>query len=443
VRDTVWLPLLGLPPGEYEVALNLKATALNPPEEAAPQLEAPLSLTTFTLDKTAPAAPNPQLWRQGKPLTPAQTLEYRETILLTFPPDQTEQLQNVQIVGPLDSASPQTFSPSQTLDNEAIFIVGPEWSSGVYRLQLSEGEQAAIGPTFNIIDRWQRQFSEPPMSRRVEANFANKVKLLGYDLGTTRAKPGGGIPLTIYWQGLDWLGSDYTIFTKLLAADQSVHGGRDRLPQEGYRTLYWAPGEIITDPFGLPVEATAPPGIYTINIGLYQQVGEQALSLPLVQDGQPIEASSITIGPVKIGDTPPGLTVDTAQPQVELNQPFGDTPNLTLLGYDQLPIANNELPLTLYWRTEAPLPLDYTTFVHLRNAAGENVAQKDQPPLNGSYPTSLWDPGEIIADKIVIPLPDNLPAGEYQLVIGLYDFQTGQRLTVPNHPANEVVLGKF
>jgi hypothetical protein len=443
VRDTVWLPLLGLQPGEYEIVLSLKATALNSPAEAPPQLETPLSLTTLTLDKTVPAASNPQLWRQGRPFAPAQTLEYRETILLTFPPDQIEQLQEIHIVGPLDGDSPQTFAPIQLLNNEAIFIVGPEWSSGTYGLQRTEEGQAKLGPTFNIIDRWQRQFSEPPLSRRVEANFANKVKLLGYDLGTNRAEPGGGIPLTIYWQALDWLGSDYTIFTKLLAADQTVYGGRERLPQEGYRTLYWAPGEIITDSFGLPVEATAPPGIYTINIGLYQQVGEQALSLPLVQDGQPIEASSITIGPVKIGDTPPGLTLDTAQPQVVLNQPFGDAPNLTLLGYDQLPITNNELPIILYWRSEAPLSLDYTTFVHIRNAAGENVAQKDQPPLKGAYPTSLWDPGEIIADKMVIPLPDNLPVGEYQLVIGLYDFQTGQRLTVPNNPANEVVLGKF
>jgi hypothetical protein len=32
-----------------------------------------------------------------------------------------------------------------------------------------------------------------------------------------------------------------------------------------------------------------------------------------------------------------------------------------------------------------------------------------------------------------------LPPG-YQIVVGLYDFQTGQRLTVPGNPANEVQL---
>ena len=98
------------------------------------------------------------------------------------------------------------------------------------------------------------------------------------------------------------------------------------------------------------------------------------------------------------------------------------------------------LNLSLYWRSEAPLPVDYTTFVHLRNEAGETVAQQDQPPLGGVYPTSLWDPGEIIADEITLTLPPELPPGEYSLVVGLYDFNTGLRLAAPGQPENSVTL---
>jgi hypothetical protein len=97
----------------------------------------------------------------------------------------------------------------------------------------------------------------------------------------------------------------------------------------------------------------------------------------------------------------------------------------------------------VYWRSEAPLPLDYTTFVHVLNAAGETVAQKDQPPLNDAYPTSLWDLGEIIADTIDVPLPVDLPAGEYSLVIGMYDFNTGARLAIPDRPDNSLTLPKM
>jgi hypothetical protein len=50
--------------------------------------------------------------------------------------------------------------------------------------------------------------------------------------------------------------------------------------------------------------------------------------------------------------------------------------------------------------------------------------------LNGLYPTSAWQPGEIVVDEFELPLPDVLAAGEYSLVTGMYDLATGQRLPV-------------
>jgi len=222
------------------------------------------------------------------------------------------------------------------------------------------------------------------------------------------------------------------------------------LPQEGYRTLYWAPGEIVIDPFGVPVDAGTPDGIYHINVGLYRLIDERAVSLPLVQDGQHLDVTSLNLGPVKIGRSRPEWTLDAADPEISLNQPFGHPPNLTLLGYDLTglagqPIQNSklspqDLKLTLYWRSESPLPIDYTAFVHVRNGAGETVAQWDQPPLDGIYPSSLWDPGEIIADEMTVSLPPDLPPGSYPVVVGLYDFDTGARLAIPGHAANELIL---
>jgi hypothetical protein len=97
------------------------------------------------------------------------------------------------------------------------------------------------------------------------------------------------------------------------------------------------------------------------------------------------------------------------------------------------------LNLTLYWRSDATLPTDYTTFVHIRDSTGQSagqsgtiVAQMDRPPADGAYPTSLWDPGEVIPDAIQIPVPAQIPAGGYEIVVGLYDPATGKRLGVVN-----------
>ncbi len=477
IRDTVWLPVGYLPGDDYRLQLDLKPTAQTLPGRPLPALPVPLIVGSITLPPLLPAPASAPasvsasaldsakaslytLWQNGRPLTTQQPFRERETILVTVNPALSNPPQNIQLTqAEASAAGGPTFAPVVQAEYQAIFIVGPDWPPGVYALRgVSSNGQFYQGERFvQVSDLWSRRFSlpDPPPYQEglggvVEANFANQVRLLGYNLGANRAEPGGGIPITLYWQALDWMGYDYTIFVRLLAADQTSHGGRDRLPREGYRTLYWAPGEIVVDPFGAPVDADAPAGIYYLNVGLYQEVNGQAVSLPLVRDDQPIEATSVTIGPLKIGPTPPGWTIATAKPQVSLAQPFGDGPNLTLLGYDltddaNQPVQNSKLStqnlkLTLYWQVESPLPLDYTTFIHLRNEAGAIVAQKDQPPLEGIYPTSLWEPGEIIADEVILPVPLDLPAGLYRLVVGLYNFDSGARLAVPGQPEQAVTL---
>ncbi len=429
VQDTAWLPLMGLPAGHYTLKLNLRPVTLDYHE---PLLKTPLTLTTLDLPESKIQKSEIQVWRNGVPFDLANPFNYRETILVTFAKISALSLQTYNRV----------FTPTQMMTQSALFIVGADWPTGDYRLQFTATTNSTA-PMLKVLNRWPRQFVEPPIAHRMEANFANQVKLLGYDIGNKRAQAGGGIPLTLYWQGLDWLGYDYTIFAKPIAVnDQTAYGGRDRFPLEGYQTSYWAPGEIVTDPFGVPISPSAPAGIYQLHVGLYRQVGAQSVALPLVQHGQPLKVNSVTIGPIKIGTTPPGLTVKQAQPHYPLKQSFGDAPNLRLLGYD-LPDCQgtSHCQLTLYWQCLAQLPLDYNTFVHLRDGNGQTIAQKDGPPLNGAYPTSLWEADEIIADTIIVPLPADLPT-EYSLVVGMYDLATGARLVVAGSTDNSLSLGK-
>jgi hypothetical protein len=105
------------------------------------------------------------------------------------------------------------------------------------------------------------------------------------------------------------------------------------------------------------------------------------------------------------------------------------------LGYD-LEQSQATLHLTLYWQSLRQTEVDYTSFVHIRNQAGEIVAQLDQPPTAGVYPTSLWSPGETIPDEVSIPLAAPLPPGEYTVSLGLYDFNSGRRLSIADSVDN-------
>ena len=128
-----------------------------------------------------------------------------------------------------------------------------------------------------------------------------------------------------------------------------------------------------------------------------------------------------------------------AEPQHPINTTLGS--QIELLGYD-LTKTTATLDLILYWHSIAPAAIDYSVFIHLLDQNGNIVAQTDGQPLNFLTPTSLWRTGDIIRDPRTVELPADLAVGNYQLMVGMYDRESGVRLAVEGdleHP--ELVEG--
>ena len=94
--------------------------------------------------------------------------------------------------------------------------------------------------------------------------------------------------------------------------------------------------------------------------------------------------------------------------------------------------AGDTLNLRTFWQIEQPFTADYFIFVHVLNAAGQTVAQRDAPPWQGRFPTSSWRAGTLIVDVNDLPLPADLPVGDYTLVVGMFDPASGA------HPPTQV-----
>ena len=88
-----------------------------------------------------------------------------------------------------------------------------------------------------------------------------------------------------------------------------------------------------------------------------------------------------------------------------------------------------DLVITLFWEVKAALADDLAVFVHLVGSQ-EVLTQADGVPLEGGYPTSLWAPGEVIADRRVLRIPTDALAGDYELQVGFYQPSDGWRLPV-------------
>jgi hypothetical protein len=123
-------------------------------------------------------------------------------------------------------------------------------------------------------------------------------------------------------------------------------------------------------------------------------------------------------------------------PEVETNISFGQ--RVVLAGYDLQ--ADNLQPGTIltfrpYWRINNYLESNYSLFVHLYPVDEDRVlAQHDGPPAQLNRPTLTWDDTEefYIGSDVALALPPDLLSGDYRLVLGLYDYLTGERLLMPD-----------
>ncbi len=102
--------------------------------------------------------------------------------------------------------------------------------------------------------------------------------------------------------------------------------------------------------------------------------------------------------------------------------------------------AADVLQLNVTWLPLQPFNEDWKVFVHLVDADNRVLAQFDGQPLEGTYPTSHWIPGELIEDSYPLIIPPDAPPGPYRVFAGLYNEATGLRLPVPDDSEGRVVL---
>jgi hypothetical protein len=93
---------------------------------------------------------------------------------------------------------------------------------------------------------------------------------------------------------------------------------------------------------------------------------------------------------------------------------------------------------TLY-RVLDTLTTDWQIFVHLD---GKGWRQNgDHDPVNGTYPTDLWQPGDVILDDYLMQLDSGILPGRYRLYSGFFRNTRRLEVTRGNHDDNRFVAG--
>jgi hypothetical protein len=288
---------------------------------------------------------------------------------------------------------------------------------GEYRLLL----KAIAGPlpSFSL---------EGPVSVDEGAAKAAKpvpVRLYDCSLDRDRYAPGDTLRLILDWGALGRLVDDCSVSVKLLDVDGTVLAQQDRALYQTWQPEDWLQGGLTLHQYELEIPLDTPLGLYQLQVSLYRPADLFRL-FTLDEEMTPMEEPFSIRVKVK-----PPLEADPLSVQHPVQVNLGD--QVTLLGYDVSPEAvqpGQSLDLTLYWQARRRMSKDYTVFTHLVAADGRIVAQQDNQPAEGRYPTSIWDAGEIVVDQYHLTIASDAPDGEYHLEVGMYLLSTLERLKV-------------
>jgi hypothetical protein len=88
-------------------------------------------------------------------------------------------------------------------------------------------------------------------------------------------------------------------------------------------------------------------------------------------------------------------------------------------------LGQSTLYVQLDWLAERKPSLDYRVTLRLEDANGRVVVQRDDLPIGPLLPTTTWNEGDAKPGYMALPLPPDLPPGEYKVTVGVYDAANG------------------
>lgn len=120
--------------------------------------------------------------------------------------------------------------------------------------------------------------ADPAPSVPLDATFGGELRLRGYslDLLGGAARPGGALPVTLYWAAAAKPTRDYRMFLHLCRdCEIPPLANADGAPLDGYppagRTTTWIVGDPVHDERSLALPPDLSPGRYTLLLGVYPE----------------------------------------------------------------------------------------------------------------------------------------------------------------------------
>lgn len=290
------------------------------------------------------------------------------------------------------------------------------WFRSHYRLLDEVGAVAQPYDTLRLFVYAPSPFDAGETVPVTQLTDATGFGLRAVRVSHRRLTPGEPLYLTLFWDdGPITVPDAHRLVLRLVPAGETrplVQVESDMV--DGLPSRLIREGDALLSHYTLAVPGDLAPGDYRLLLDVYRRN-----RAPVVED---LLLETLY--------RPPAVTLSAPEPDVPVDWRIGDS--LLLTGYDApARVAPGDvLRVALYWHAVDVVPGAYKVFVHLLDAGGNLVAQHDAVPVDWTYPTSQWQPGEYVRDEHVLVLDETVPRGDYTLFVGMYAAETGVRLDV-------------
>ncbi len=228
-------------------------------------------------------------------------------------------------------------------------------------------------------------------------DFGN-ARLAGYAFSTEALSPGDTLTVTLNWAGV----TGAATATVRLVSPAAVRYQVEPLAEA---TVSLSPHLLV--PLSLP--ADTPRGLYFVQLAA--------------------QGTTEYLRPVRVPRGP------VLSPDAAVLAYFG--PAIRLHAVTLTQPAPDRLAVRLAWSAARPIAANYGISLRLLDSAERMRLQFDTQPGYGFLPTSLWRPAELITDRYLLTLPDDIAGAEgCRLQIVLYQVATLA-------PLGQAMVGEF
>ncbi|MFO7918135.1 MAG: 6-pyruvoyl-tetrahydropterin synthase-related protein [Anaerolineae bacterium] len=230
----------------------------------------------------------------------------------------------------------------------------------------------------------------PYLHPEPEGVWFGEAHLRDYSLATRRLHPGDDLEVEFGW---DQAAPNIRLQVEFVSAVAHL---MEPSPVWAEASAFIADD---TSSLRLSLPQEVPPGLYVLRLKAVEHGEEQPI---LTARGR--EMHRLALAPVEVEGS------RSASGQEEALGTFGperEPPVIALLEATPYRLDEDTLGVRLTWRSERQAPLNYALSLRVHDTEGERIASRDMT-LSPNYPTSLWTPGHLVTNRVLLHLPSDV-----------------------------------